>query len=176
MKKATGLAVMLIYSSFLFVQAQKSSFDCNDLNEKLTILKGSFDKLLESYKKQETKTYGSQKLYSTDFTICNADGHLMESRSDEKLMVIFSFVYDTANRSNFVLRNSHIAVFLEELKKVFGDWDFEKESEDHGNLTYYEFREKGYYQSKIKREVNLIENSYYNEDYSISLKFYWKNY
>jgi len=176
MKKPVYFLVLIICSSFLFAQGQQSSFDCSDLHEKLIILKGSFDKLPETYKKQETKSYGSQKHYSTGFKICNADGDLMESQSDGKLMVIFSFVYDTANRSNFVLRDNHIAVLLEELKKVFGDWDLETESEDHGNLNYYEFREKGYYQSKIKREVTIIKNNYYNENYSVALKFYWRNY
>src|SRR5436189_3771574 len=134
--KASCLAAYIAFTILLFEQEQGYSFDCSDLHEKLIAIKSNFDKLPETYKKLETKTYGSQKHYSSNIKICNADGDLMESQSDAKLMVNFNFRYDTANRSNFVLRDNHIAVFLEELKKVFSDWDYEKESEDHGDLTY----------------------------------------
>ncbi|MES1226821.1 MAG: hypothetical protein ABUT20_65715 [Bacteroidota bacterium] len=175
MKKATFLAVLMALNISLFAQDQ-GSFDCSDLHERLLAIKNNFDKLPESYKKQATVAFGSQKHYSTNITICNVVGDLMENKSDAKLMLFMNFRYDTANKLNYALRNNHIAVFLEELKKVFGDWDFETESEDHGDLNYYEFREKGYYQSKIKREVTLIKHDYYNDDLSITLEFSRRNY
>ena len=175
MKKPPCLTFILAFTISLFTQAQ-ASLDCSDLHEKLIAIKANFDKLPSSYKKQATKSYGNQLHYSTNITICDAAGDLMEIQSGTKLMVELNFRYDTANKLNYALRDNHIAVFLEELKKVFGDWDYETESEDHGDLNYYEFREKGYYQAKIKREVTLIKHDYYNDDLSITLQFSWRNY
>ena len=175
MKKATCLMVLIMYCCLLSAQDQDSSFNCSDLHEKLVIIKNSFDKL-ETYKKELVKDFGNQKVYSTDFKICDHDGKLSIMKGDTASQIGFYFTFDRANRSDHELQRKHSDVLLKELKRVFNDWDEERSAEDHGDLNFIELMEKGYYKARIKREIILTLYRYYNDDYSIKLEFNWKNY
>ncbi|HSU27374.1 MAG TPA: hypothetical protein VLJ68_03270 [Chitinophagaceae bacterium] len=175
MKKYICTVAFVVVSSFLFVQGQPSALNCSDINENLITLKGSIDNL-DAYKKQQTSISGSQHFYSTDFTVCNVKGKFWEMRINSKTDMRLSFHFDLENKADFGLRHQHVLMLLEEIKKVFADWELEEESEDHGNIHNYDFTEKGYPDAKIKRMVSIIEYAYYNDDYSIALEFSWRNY
>lgn len=175
MKKITCSMVLIMYCCLLSAQDQDSSFNCSDLHEKLVIIKNTFDKL-ETYKKELLKDFGSQKVYSTNFKICDHDGKLSISKGDTASQIQLNFTFDRTNTSDHELQQKHSDVLLKELKKVFSNWDEERSAEDHGNLNIIELMEKGYYKARIKREIILTLNRYYNDDYSINLEFNWKNY